>query len=303
LFTFKQFSISYIEFLNRLPKKQKAVALGMLVLAAGLQGLPFAEDIEDLIDTIGQSLGYNTNSKKALRDMVKDTFGDDLGDILTYGLSAKSGIDLHSRLGTGNLIPGTGLFKMSNKDKGRDMAEFAGAAGGVLTQLQDVIRKAQSGNVMGKSGALASMAPVAIKNALQGIEMADTGEYRDTKGRKVQDVDLIDSLVKGLGFQPQEIAAESRRIQAIQQDKGMMDAVKSAITERWASGIADKDQESVQKARESLKDWNEKNPDTIIVIRPSTILTKVRDMRLSKQERYIKSVPKSMRARVRDELE
>lgn len=303
LFTFKQFSISYLEFLNRLPKKQKAIALGVLILAAGLQGLPFAEDIEDLIDTLGQSLGYNTNSKKALRDTVKDIFGDDLGDVLTYGLSAKSGIDLHGRLGTSNLIPGTGLFKMSNKDKSRDMAEFAGALGGVLTQFQTAIGKAQSGDIMGKSGALASMAPVAIKNALQGAEMAQTGEYRDTRGRKVQDVDLIDSLVKTLGFQPQQIAAESRRIQAIQQDKGMMDAVKAAITERWADGIAEKDQEAISKAREALKDWNEKNPDTIIVIRPSTILTKVRDMRLSKAERYAKSVPKSMRARVRSELE
>ena len=37
LFTFKQFSISYVEFLSRLPVQQKALALGILVLAAGLQ--------------------------------------------------------------------------------------------------------------------------------------------------------------------------------------------------------------------------------------------------------------------------
>jgi hypothetical protein len=302
LFVFKQFSVSYVEFLNRLPAKQKALALGILVMAAGLQGLPFAEDIEDLIDTLGQSLGYNTNSKKALREAVTNAFGEDLGSVLTYGLSAKSGIDLHGRLGTGNLLPGTGVFKMSQKDKGRDVAEFAGALGGVLNQFQTAMTKAQAGNFMGKTGALATMAPVAVKNALQGAEMAQTGEYRDTKGRKVQDVDLVDSLVKSLGFQPQEIAAESRRIQALQQDNGMMDAVKSAIAERWASGVADNDKEAIDKAREALKSWNDKNPDTPIRITPRSIQQRAREMKKTKAERYVKAQPKDRRQQVQEEL-
>ena len=51
-FTFKQFSISYVELLARMPWRQRALMIALLVAAAGLEGLPFAEDLEDLIDTI-----------------------------------------------------------------------------------------------------------------------------------------------------------------------------------------------------------------------------------------------------------
>ena len=48
------------------------LALGILVLAAGLQGLPFAEDLMDLIDTIAQRIfGSPFNSQRALRNIAK----------------------------------------------------------------------------------------------------------------------------------------------------------------------------------------------------------------------------------------
>ena len=63
--TFKQFSISYLEFLSRLPRREKAIALGVLMVAAGLEGLPFADDLDDLIDTIMQRLFGNKTPKGA----------------------------------------------------------------------------------------------------------------------------------------------------------------------------------------------------------------------------------------------
>jgi len=56
LFTFKQFSIGYVEFLSRLPAREKALALGILFLAAGAEGPPFADDIDDVVDTVAQRL-------------------------------------------------------------------------------------------------------------------------------------------------------------------------------------------------------------------------------------------------------
>jgi len=173
----------------------------------------------------------------------------------------------------------------------------------VLTSFQNAASKAQAGDFLGKSGALATLAPVAIKNALQGAEMAETGEYKDSRGRKVQDVDAIDSLVKSLGFQPQQIAAESRRIQMIQQDKSMVDAVKEAIADRIASATVEGDQDTIKKAREALQTWNENNPDSQIRIAPNSIIRKAREMRLSKQDRFLKSTPKNQRAKIRAELE
>jgi hypothetical protein len=77
--TFKQFNISYLELAKRLydqhDKKPFAVLMLTLFALAGAEGLPFAEDIEDLIDTIGQWLGYATNSKKELRKLAVGLLG------------------------------------------------------------------------------------------------------------------------------------------------------------------------------------------------------------------------------------
>jgi hypothetical protein len=303
LFTFKQFSIALVEMFSRLPPKQKVLMLGIMVLAAGVQGLPFADDLEDLIDTLGQTMDYNTNSKKALRQALTAAFGKDLGEILNSGLSAKTGIDMSGRLGVGNLIPGTGIFKMSESNKARDVAEFAGPMGSVLTSFQQAFGKLQSGNVFGKTGALAIMAPTAVKNALQGAEMAHKGVFEDTRGRRVQDVDMIDAIVKGLGFNPQSIASETRKISDMMQDKGMRDAARSAITERIVYGTLEKDHEAVNKARETLRKWNERNPDQRITVSPQSIRSRLMEMRKTREERFLKCVPKAQRGEARQELQ
>ncbi|WP_396189808.1 PLxRFG domain-containing protein, partial [Flavobacterium sp.] len=65
LFTFKTYSIMYVELMNRMwksgPEGKKAVLLMMavLILASGIEGLPGAKAIDDLIDTIGQWMGYD----------------------------------------------------------------------------------------------------------------------------------------------------------------------------------------------------------------------------------------------------
>ena len=45
---------------------------------------------------------------------------------------------------------------------------------------------------------------------LQAVDMVQTGEYRDTRGRKVVDVSGFDAFIKSVGFQPNTVA-EPRR--------------------------------------------------------------------------------------------
>jgi hypothetical protein len=300
LFTFKQFSISYVEFLSRLPTKQKVLALSILVLAAGLQGLPFADDLEDLIDTIGQSMGYNTNSKKALRKMLLDSLGKDVGTILDVGLlSALSAVDVHGRLGMGNLIPGTAIFKPSETDKSRSLSEVAGPLGGILMSFQKSMARVQSGDA---TGALTEVTPVAVRNWLKGYQMAETGIYKDARGYKVADVDAADSFIKMLGFQPSDIAKATRIISDEIQSKSMTTLMESMIAERWAQGIQEKDFSKVKDAMDTLKSWNKNNPESRIVINPSQISSRVKKMNQSRAERFIKTVPKEQRGQVAGEM-
>jgi hypothetical protein len=301
VFTFKQFSIAYLEFLKRLPPRERALALGVLFLAAGLEGLPFAEDFGDLIDTIGQFFGYNTNSKRTLQETAARHLGHGLGAFVTHGFSAIPGVplDVQARMGLGNLIPGTALLKKTDTDKTRDIAEFLGPVGGLVQQATRGYERLEAGDYR---GLVRSMAPKAVQDATTALDMVQTGVYRDTRGRKVTDVGEIDVAVKAIGFQPAHVAAESRKIQAVMQSIQTVRAIESDIAAQWASGIFEQDRDKVAAAQRKLMDWNQKNPNTPIRITPSQVVRRVREMQQSRVGRVTKSAPPELRGQVRRDL-
>ena len=290
LFTFKQFSIQYLEFLSRLPKREQALALAILMLSAGAEGLPFADDIDDIIDTIAQRLGYNFNTKLQKRKFIGDTLGEGASDFLLKGISTVPGmpIDVSARMGMANLIPGTGMLRKDVKDHMRDVMEFAGPAGGL-------VQNAITGSPM-------KMAPTAIQNLAKGIDMFQTGMYRDDKGRKVVDTDAAEALVKGIGFQPADVGKQSMRSRMINQDINLVKARETEIADRIAQARFEGNIEAAAEARQELRDWNTKNPEARIVISDAQITKRLTEMRKTKDERIIRSAPKEMRGTVRAEL-
>ncbi len=295
LFTFKQYSIGYLEFMKRMwtagepgsierteGRKAALFGIALLVLAAGAQGLPGADDLDDLIDTIGQRLGYDVNAKRWKQQ--------NLPAWLQYGFSALPGIplDVAGRLGIGNLIPGTGLLRMDRTDKSADVWEMTGAAGGVA---QNAIKAADSGSIT-------PLLPTAIANAMKGYDIAKTGAYRDTKGRRVIDADVGDAITKTIGFQPSAVAAASRADGVNIARQTLARNTEAAIVSDWASARFEGDDAGVADARQRLKDWNEKNPDTPIAISMSQIVRRVQQMKTTRAERVQKSAPKELRAQM-----
>ena len=283
IFTFKQFSISYLEFLMRLPQKERAIALGILLLTAGMQGMPGADDADDVIDTIGQGLGYDTNSKAWKTRALTEAIGREGAEFVMRGGSALPGfpIDVAGRMGMGNLIPGTGVLLKSKADKGSEFAEPLGAAGSFA---KDIL----SGKV----------APLAIRNVAKAVDMYQTGMYRDEKGRKVVDTDGFDAIVKGIGFQPADVARDSRSAQIVQQTVDLAKNVESDITQKWAESIFERNQSKFKAAMEKLIDWNQKNPNTPIAINPSQIKRRIMEMTIDRESRLMKRAPKELRAQM-----
>lgn len=301
LMTFKQYSIAYMEFLTRLPPKERALALAILVVAAGANGLPFADDLDDIIDTIGQALGYNFNTKKTKARFLTNTLGQGASDFMLHGFSGVSGmpLDVSMRMGMGNLLPGTGVLKKSNKDKGDDYAEFFGAAGGYGKKVVDASSKLLEGEVLGAFKAISS---TATANVAKAVDMMQTNTYRDSKGRKVIDTDFTDALVKAVGFQPGDVAHEQAKLNMARQDIDMANQIKAGIAEKWAQGIYEKDPKAAVEASAAVREWNLKNPDSRITVSPAAVANRVKEMRMTKEQRVIKHAPKSMRAGLREEL-
>ncbi|MES2415078.1 MAG: PLxRFG domain-containing protein [Pseudomonadota bacterium] len=309
LFTFKSYSINYVEMLSRMAssgpegKKAALLALGVLFLMSGAGGLPFAEDIDDLIDGVMQRLGYNFSSKQAKQEFLTSALGRDGAQFVERGISGIAGvpIDVSGRLGMGNLIPGTGLLT-KKQDHGRDMLELAGPAGDLAKRTFEAAGKLVDGNVTGRTGAVATLAPTAARNLIQAMDMANTGMYRDTTGKKVLDVDGYDVLAKAIGFQPNDVARVQDATRQVQNMIGQNKIRESEIAAQWAQGVFEQDQAKVQDARDALARWNEANPTAPIRIQMPQILKRVKAMREDKATRIAKTAPREIRATVRREL-
>ncbi len=301
LFTFKTFTIQYLEFLKRLAtagepgsperaqgRKAAALALLTLVMLSGMKGLPFADDADDLIDTVAQGLGYNWTTD-AQRDKWLDALlGETFSDLVQHGFSGMPGVpfDVSQRLGMANLWPGTGLFKTSESNKQNQVLEVFGVAG-------SAVRDATQGQFL----------PVAIRNLMQGLDIYETGLYRDRRGRNVTEADMVDAVLKGIGLQPSNVARAQREIGRQIQQRSLYQAVKEELTDAMAQARFDGDDAALRNAQQALARWNDTNPEARIIILPQTIRQRLRQMRMSKAERTVANTPRPLRAQTAEALQ
>lgn len=304
--TFKQFSIQYVELLMRMAKNGEQgkmaalLMLGVLLVMSGLDGLPFEQDVEDLIDGALQRMGYNFSSKRAKEQFLINTLGRSGADVVLKGLSGLPGmpIDVAGRFGLGNLIPGTGL--LTNKaNHTNDVLELFGAPGDFAKRSYSAASKVASGKVV---DGVTDLLPGSMRNVEKGIDMLDKGAYRDERGYKVIDTTPFEALMKMIGFQPNSVArvqnAKMQAMDLIAQTK----AASSAIQEHWAQGLASQDVEKVAEARAMRDAWNSRNPDTPVKVNLAGVIKRVRELRMDARERVMMAAPKVVKRAVEAEL-
>ena len=311
--TFKQYSIAYVELLGRLwtageagsperaaGRRGALIMLATLFLMSGADGIPFEQDLEDLIDGVLQRMGYNFSSKRKKEEFLIDILGQGGADFALKGVSGISGvpIDVAGRFGMGNLIPATGLLKNKSSHVS-DAAELLGAPGDFIQRSYGAASKLAGGDV---GGALTDISPRAVANAVKGVDMINTGEYKDGRGYKVNDVTPLEGALKAFGFQPNSTAhvqdIKGQAIDLISQTR----AESTKIQEHWAQGIAKGDADMINDARQMRDDWNEKNPETPIRVSMPGILKRVQNMRKDALDRVQKTAPQALKSAVKNEL-
>lgn len=305
VFTFKQFSIGYLEFLKRLPPRERAIALAVLWVFAGMSGMPFSDDLDDLIDTLAHMLGFAWDNKAGRRAFLTANLGRDAAGFIMNGVSAGLPLDISGRMGMANLLPGTALFDPAKQDKAREVLEFAGPAGSAIqTYLRGVDRLhsgvGSAGDVLDLVG---TVAPIAVSNAYKAQQMLQNGYAVDSKGRRVVDTDAGDAFSKALGFNPAVVAESGRAREEVFNRAAMLRDMKARISERWADGIAHREPEKTAQAREMLARWNENNPDTPIRIDLTAVLRRARLARMTAAGRTLKATPKELRQAAAEVLE
>lgn len=312
LFTFKTYSVSFLELMHRMwtqggPEGKRAVgwAMAMLLLMGGAGGLPFMEDLEDLIDGAGQMMGYNVSAKQWRQQLLRDVLGAELAGFIEQGMSGLPGapVDVSGRLGMGNLIPGTGLL-LDKQSNARDVVELLGPAGDLVQRGMQAVKSVASGVVNADPTSIGrgvmEVMPTAVRNAAKGVDMAASGIYKDTKGYKVIDTTLDEAVAKFLGFQPRSVAEVQEANSFMQRAKSFYIQTSNEIKAQWAKALFEKDAAGVERARQRVKEWNEKNPDQPIRVNMRDIWERVRQMGKDRTARIADTAPKALRQQLRD---
>jgi hypothetical protein len=143
IFMYKMFPLVSVMLLSQLPKEGAFLFLGMLMLLGGIKGLPFADDMMDVADTIAQGLGlgpgklWKGTAEKTLADLVKSATGTWSPEMMRGPLNVWFNINMSDRTSLSNMVPGTGIM-LAGADTGRELLEIAGpipsfATGAVVT--------------------------------------------------------------------------------------------------------------------------------------------------------------------------
>lgn len=307
IFMYKQFVIVTVQLLRGMPVKGQMMMLGFLLLSSGLKGLPFAEDIFDIVDTIAQKLGLKMASvEKELTEWI-DSVAPGMTPFIMRGvLDRMTGATMSTRLGMGDLVPLTGAFR-AGADPAREVADFAGP---VFSGISGLVGMAGSvakygAEVVGLRDDLTTIndilrdSPIAALRAMgDSYAYLNSGMITNAQGQVVQrEAAYHTVLARILGFYP-AIATEQNDI--VRLSKYVTDyskAIKAEYVGSYVKATLEGDRERAREVARAVQDWNAGAQGTGLEIR-----TFEKDAARAAIEagrptalRYLRSAPKQMR--------
>lgn len=309
LLTFKMVPIMWLEIMARNLKYggapgryAAALQLATLILLAGLAGMPFEDDILDIIDTIAQANDLNWNSKQDMEKWAKQVLGNTGGMIAMHGLSSVMPFDVSARLGMQDLMPSTGIFKKSNteaEDYIREASQMLGVSGSLAKQAWDAGVEALAGRY---GRAAMAAAPSSIGNLAAGAEIIATGKAKTKTGAVNQEASKLEGAGKAIGFNPSTLAEGGRERMAARQKTDVAARVQKEITDDMAQGAAFEDQAMIDKAQARIERWNARNPDYPIAVSASSVRQKAQRLLMDAETRAIKGTKRQWRGAVSQDL-
>jgi hypothetical protein len=269
ILVFKQYSINWVEMASRMAsnhygddryRKGFWMLIGALFMMAGGMGLPFAEDLIDLIEAGMSWAGKPVNVERQMQMAL----GKDLYEPLMNGpanslLFNPMGADMFGRMSMGNMIPATAIANpgLTPAARSDEAIQALGAGAGLASKFMDAYNLAAAGKV-GQAAITAS--PRAVTSVAKAVEMAATGQYKDSKGRNVRDVTPAEALIKGLDLQPASVARIQRERGRRFKDEAIQAQARTEIRNELIDAYEAGDQDAIDAANTRLRTWNAENP-------------------------------------------
>lgn len=199
----------------------------LLGAAAGLMGLPGAEDIDDLIEALSSLVGERVRPSEELRKLLKEVMDDPdlvlhglgygLGDLMAL-LSGMPGPDLSGHFSLGRVVPGLrGVVQITRGDVERGLGtaveDISGAGFAVMWKLLNVAFNPHPEFLKN----VEQVVPTALRNLMMAVRWLASGKEVDSTGAAIVRFDPADRaslFLTALGFKPAKYtkALETRRL-------------------------------------------------------------------------------------------
>jgi hypothetical protein len=311
-FMYKQFVIITVENMRNMGWGGTAATLGMLVFMSGMKGVPFGEDIMDIVDTLAQKFNIpiepvEVEIRKGLNDIV-----DGMGDVLMSGAADKiTGIPLGARFGMGDILPMTGSL-LAGANLGREATNFAGPAfsfiGGALTFANNAVKYgAETLGILPDTTTLSQLFRdqpfAAIRNASEAVGYLSDGSVVNSRGQVVaKDMTAMDAIVRMVGFYPKDAADQYAAIKRSEQIRDYAAALKMEYTNAYIRAAVAKDQEGQREIIEAVRKWNQNTRGTPFYFRnfSATARRAAKEGTRTAIDRLLRSTAKQQRLSTRE---
>jgi hypothetical protein len=256
---------------------------GMLLLTAGIQGLPFAEDILDLLDFGSTKAKEMLGSKDPHTDLRTDlrelaTLLTDRPDMIMHGMAREYGLgplhllellgvpvpgtDTSGSLSAGRVVPGVEQLTAPGRDPDKQLGQATMDSLGPIAGIGYNLWKALTSRDPDTWKVWERAMPTAMKSASQAVRRWDRGEESFRGGGSVAKFDphnpdqRAELVANALGFQPSRVGQryEARSLQ--EQMKQYWLSRRALVLENYAYAYLSKDPEALADAKAALNQFN-----------------------------------------------
>jgi len=296
---YKVFPTTSIQLLKALPRNGQIYMLAAMWLLAGISGFPFAEDLEDLIDTIAQKLGFRAGSIRYEIGKVIDSVAPGMSPVVLGGMANwVLPADLAGRVSLGDFVPGTGIL-LAGSNVGREIAEIGGPAVSMMVGVGDSIStgiKAAATEKVTFEDWLRENPVTAARIFGDSLAYINSGAVVDRRGYVVsEDAGASVLLTRLLGFYPAGAAEEYGMIRISKRIIDYQKEVSAGFRQAWIKAMIRGDMDQAQAILDSVNDWNEGAAGTALEIRnfERNARKALQEARRPAGERLLRSAPRA----------
>lgn len=239
--------------------------LAMHLAIAGLMGLPFVGNLNDLVKWLSKMWGTKVDPEQDAREFLV-SIGTNPDWVLNGASHNAFGVDLSGSLSMGRIIPGLEALAQEGKFSDRVLSgstDISGAGISFAINVMQAIADDNPNTLLRFQRAL----PAAFQNLSKSAEIAEHGGRIDKTGAVVSELSTSDAMLQALGFNPAKSSTEMKEFHAKKQLVLYWQTRRATLMEQyWYAGYIANDREGLADVRNAIREFNASAPDRALMV-------------------------------------